>query len=488
MINLIKNEIYKVFKQKTIYILWTIMFLFICLMFGLMKTSSNNYTSNSYMESTSTDLEAELGYLDPNLEEDYMRYIELKSKLDVIKYSQNYESGSWQYQVIQNRLESLFYDVNLYSFGEGKDENLYIEANNKLNKVKENIESGNWKYFVNKELDENKQYLNSLEESKKNIKDKAQLESINKSIEDVNLMIKTQNYRLDYDIEYGNSYRSMAIENYCSAYQNLNEYESKSEHTFEETLQYKEDKRSLVESQYIIETGTDINGYDEENFARSETLNFISYYGLFIVIITIFISGSIVSSEFSKGTIKLLLVKPYSRIKILLSKYITTVIITIMSILVLLISVFLVSGLLYGFGSFATKPVIYNYGTESMEVIGYVKYMLIYIGYNLPYYLMYGIIAFALSTLILNTGASVTISLFVYISSNIIETVTKYFDISILKYYITNNIDFGKYIFNAPCKTEGVSITFNLIVYAIYFIVIAFFTILSFRKRNIKNI
>lgn len=488
MIKLIKNEIYKIFKQKTIYILWIIMFLFICLMFGLMKNSSSNNTSNSYMESMVTDLETELEYLNPDLEEDYTRYIELKSRLDVTKYSLNYEFGSWQYQIIQNRLENLFYNVNKYSFGETKDEKLYIEANNKLNEVKENIESGNWKYFVNKELDENKQYLNSIEEAKKTIKDKAQLESLDNTIVNTNLMIKTLNYRLDYDIAYGNSYRSNAVEEYYSASQKLIEYESKSEHTFAENLQYKETKKTLVKSQYIIETGIDVDGDDEENFARAETLNFFNYFGLFIVIITIFISGSIVSSEFSKGTIKLLLVKPYSRIKILLSKYITTVIITIMSILVLLLSVFLVSGVLYGFGSFATKPVIYNYATESMEAISYIKYMLTYIGYNLPYYLMYGIIAFALSTIILNTGASVTISLFVYISSNIVETITRYFDISILKYYITNNIDFGKYIFNAPCSTEGVSITFNLIIYAIYFIAIAFFTILSFRKRNIKNI
>ena len=39
---------------------------------------------------------------------------------------------------------------------------------------------------------------------------------------------------------------------------------------------------------------------------------------IFILIISIVISGSIVSTEFDKGTIKLLLVRPFKRNKILL--------------------------------------------------------------------------------------------------------------------------------------------------------------------------
>ena len=47
---------------------------------------------------------------------------------------------------------------------------------------------------------------------------------------------------------------------------------------------------------------------------------------MFILIFSVIVAGTIVSNEFQKGTIKLLLTRPYSRNKILLSKYIVSII------------------------------------------------------------------------------------------------------------------------------------------------------------------
>ena len=62
---------------------------------------------------------------------------------------------------------------------------------------------------------------------------------------------------------------------------------------------------------------------------------------LFIIIISIMITGTIISEEFNKGTIKLLLVRPYTRRKIMLSKIIAAIICIILAMLcMILIQIF----------------------------------------------------------------------------------------------------------------------------------------------------
>ena len=55
-----------------------------------------------------------------------------------------------------------------------------------------------------------------------------------------------------------------------------------------------------------------------ESNARGMLVNFFSHYEIFIVIIIVMIAGTIVSEEFNKGTIKLLLVRPYKEQQYLL--------------------------------------------------------------------------------------------------------------------------------------------------------------------------
>ena len=79
----------------------------------------------------------------------------------------------------------------------------------------------------------------------------------------------------------------------------------------------------------------------------------------------IMVAGTIVSEEFNKGTIKLLLVKPYSRYKILLSKFLTILIMIVFSILVVIGMELLVGGILFGFDSLSIPVVEYNFNTNT---------------------------------------------------------------------------------------------------------------------------
>ncbi len=63
------------------------------------------------------------------------------------------------------------------------------------------------------------------------------------------------------------------------------------------------------------------------------------------------VAGGIVSNEFAWGTIKLLLIRPISRSKILLSKYLAAVMFALLLVIILLGSSFFTNGILYGFNN-----------------------------------------------------------------------------------------------------------------------------------------
>ena len=55
--------------------------------------------------------------------------------------------------------------------------------------------------------------------------------------------------------------------------------------------------------------------------------------GPFIIILILMVASTIVAEEFTTGTIKLLLIKPFSRGKILLSKYLTVILFSVLIII-----------------------------------------------------------------------------------------------------------------------------------------------------------
>ena len=128
--------------------------------------------------------------------------------------------------------------------------------------------------------------------------------------------------------------------------------------------EYNESVKEKEISKYIIENHVDIKKSDD---VRGVLSNFFNIYGLFIIVIVVMIAGTIVSEEFNKGTIKLLLVKPYSRNKILLAKFITVLIMIVFSTIMIIGMELIVGGIVYGFDSLNIPIVIYNFDTNMIQ-------------------------------------------------------------------------------------------------------------------------
>src|SRR5699024_272040 len=91
----------------------------------------------------------------------------------------------------------------------------------------------------------------------------------------------------------------------------------------------------------------DINPYQTTGW------DFMSDAAALIMIISLFtviIASDIVAGEFSWGTIKMLMVRPHPRWKILLSKYISSLIFALVLGVFLFVMTWLIGGLFFGFG------------------------------------------------------------------------------------------------------------------------------------------
>ena len=483
---LIKNELIKLFKKKSIYIALIVVLGFM-IFSNFMYKSTNNVMYNSYIysEQTLNYLQEELDKLDPKKTSDIGMYVDIKSQIELYELMKQYENGSWQQQIINQDLPTYFKEKCMYEYGEEKDLQKAQEAQNKIDEIKQKLDTDDWEYFAQLELQQATEKLANIEEQIKNTDDKKTLLSLNQEKE-ATLIDKTiAEYRINKGIKYGQDYLNQAIEDYRYAAQDIARLESsEKELSYEEQKRYNESLNLREKSKYIIENNVDLN----EMNLRRVLENFFTEYGIFVIAILVMIAGTIVSEEFNKGTIKLLLVKPYSRTKILLSKFITSMLMIIFVVLIMGIMQLLVGGVIFGFDSLSEPVVEYNFNTNSLQEINVLVYFLIQFLAQLPMFILLATLAFALGTIFANSALAITISLLGYIAANIINQLAMSYNIKFLEYFVTMNWDLSQYLFGNLPNMEGMTMSFSIITCIVYFLIMVIPTLIIFKKKNIKNI
>lgn len=485
MISLIKNEITKIFKKKSIYITLIITLLFIILANLLCKYGGNFSGGGAYSESYKKYMISQLNKLDPTKASDNSEYISMKSEMELIEIEEKYGSNSWQSNVASEKVYPTINEYNTYKYALEKDDVALKQAEEKYNKYMKLLESNDWKFFAKEDLIQVEEKIKQLEEEKKNTVDTVILSSLESQLYDYNLQKQVINWRLEKNISY-ESDESKMLATYYSEKMSVYNYENdKSEKKYDEKIDYQNSLSRANKYEYAIEhdikisQGNDFKGILEDLFSN---------YELFIVVIIVMIAGSIVSEEFNKGTIKLLLVKPYSRTQILLSKFITSVIMIFISVIAILLMQILIGGLIFGFGDLASPVIAYNFNTNAVMEINIFKYIAIMLLHKLPLYVLLGTIAFAFSTAFTNTPVAIIISLLGYMSTSIINALVIKFKVNFMRFFITPNWDFTQYMFGNLPTFEHVNFNFSILICAIYFIIMIIPTFIIFKKKNIKNV
>lgn len=204
--------------------------------------------------------------------------------------------------------------------------------------------------------------------------------------------------------------------------------------------------------------------------------------------VIIMVAATIVSEEFNKGTIKLLLVKPYSRTKILLAKFLTTVIMTVFIISITILMQVLIGGILFGFDSLSLPVIEYNFNTNSIQSMNIFAYLGIQTLAQLPMIILLSTLAFVISTIFSNSALAIIISLLGYMANSVINQLAIMYNLGFMKYFVTMNWDLSQYLFGGLPYMEGMTFIGSILINIVYFLILIIPTILIFKKRNIKNI
>lgn len=491
MTNLIKNELYKVFKRKSIYILLAIMLCIITL---------NTFLTKKYSiedpVSTSTDQKYELQELkrtidsyDKNSPGEEEEYYNALSNIELYELTDKYKEP-WKKILIRENLRDIIHSMNNAKYIE-KDIEAYNEYKKEYDKFLKELDSNSWKYFVNKEIKTATDEIASLEKEREKAKNK---ELYNSRIKEEKNKLEKLKLRLEKDIPYDNNYLNTALEDYKQAPQTYKEFKESiikntSEFNIKEEYQIKrqyiEYMKNNANNKYIIDNKVDINS---PKTTRNLLINTLSDNFLFIMIIVAAVAGSIVSTEFDKGTIKLLLIRPYSRNKILLSKYIVSMFMIIFAILSAFIMQLIIGGIFFGFSSLNIPVVIYNFVQNKVMHINLFKYIFDNVLAVLPEFILLATLAFAISTITNVSTLGVGLPIVGVGAADIINLIAINRNIIPLKYFVTLNWNFTNYLYGGVNSFPTLSIPFSILICAIYFLIMIITAFIIFNKRNIKNI
>ena len=487
MSNLIKNELTKIFKKKTIYITMLLIFLMIVFINCMNKYSnSSTYSAYMYSESYIESLKDELSNLNPEKPSDVTLYINLKSELDLSNLMEKYKDSDWKLSIINDRISPYITEINTYTYGADKSEEQARKATKEMENIIAKLDENDWKYFANEDLQNANSMIEELNKQKAQTQDTEIIKGLNNEIENAKVEKEIAEYRLKKNIPYGVDYLNIALTRYQTSSGTLISYDLENkELDFEEQKEYNNALTTKEESRYIIETGTNINKSDS---LKGSLQYFYSKYGVFIIVVIIMIAGTIVSEEFNKGTIKLLLVKPYTRNQILLSKFLTVLIISAFVIVSTILMQILVGGILFGFGSIFEPVVVYNLSANAIQEINIFAYLGIQTLTQLPIIILLATLAFAISTIFSNSALAITISLLGYMGASIINQLAIAYKLTFMQYFVTMNWDLSQYLFGGLPYMEGMNLITSIIVCVVYLLIMLIPTFIIFKKRNIKNI
>ena len=254
--------------------------------------------------------------------------------------------------------------------------------------------------------------------------------------------------------------------------------DGQSELSFEDSLTVSINQSDIEKLSYHLKEGIKppaINNlYD--SLIGTSSLNML--IGIFVTIV----ASAMISKEFSMGTIKLLLIRSYSRTKILTSKYIATLLITVSYYLSLYVPAIIVA--LFTSEINSTSEYVYLSSDGSYMHSNFWLYFLGIITSNLVYLFIIATIAFTLSTISRNTAISLGTTLGVLFLG---PTLTLYLSAKteLTKYLLMANWNLANYLPGNYPTMEGMTLTFSIVINSIYLILLLFAAYYSFNKKDI---
>jgi ABC-2 type transport system permease protein len=202
-------------------------------------------------------------------------------------------------------------------------------------------------------------------------------------------------------------------------------------------------KKQLEENLAITEYQLDQNIKPIDFGSREQYL--LSSYGMLymVILLAVIVAAGIVASEFSQGTIKMLLSRPVKRRKILTSKYVTTLLYALM-LTVLTVVTTAIAG--YLFFDPSGSPLL-DYDNGSVVEASYWGRILTLYGLQFVSVMVFTTFAFMIGSVFRSSSLAIGLSIFLLSAGpNIVGILSKY---EIAKYIIFSN-DLTQYVTGTP--------------------------------------
>jgi ABC-2 type transport system permease protein len=202
-----------------------------------------------------------------------------------------------------------------------------------------------------------------------------------------------------------------------------------------------------------------------------------------LTVFTVIIAADSVAGEFSAGTIKLLLIRPVSRAKILLSKYIATLIFSILLFIVLFISAFLVSGLLQGFHDIGI-PYVFASSDGVVHETNVFQHAISTYLYQCVQMIMIVTMSFTISSVFRNSSIAIALSIAImFVGTGVASFLAQY---NWAKYFLFENTDLTQYLTSRP-NIPGMTMSFSVTVLIVYFVIFHALAWIVFKKRDVAS-
>ncbi|MFJ7916348.1 MULTISPECIES: ABC transporter permease [Lysinibacillus] len=209
--------------------------------------------------------------------------------------------------------------------------------------------------------------------------------------------------------------------------------------------------------------------------------SFMSFTGSMLTLVTLFTvitAASIVSSEFSTGTIKMLLTRPVSRAKILTSKLLTTFIFGLLLFVVNVVVSALVGLILFG-GSTGVELEMVNGQVVEKAVWNDLAYHYLLSGGS---FVMSILFAFLVGSVFRSSSLAIGLTMFLTFTGGMIVMFLSRF--KIVKYIWLTHSDLTQYE-KGNFIVDGMTMPFSLTILAIYAVIFLAISYMTFMKRDV---
>jgi ABC-2 type transport system permease protein len=230
-------------------------------------------------------------------------------------------------------------------------------------------------------------------------------------------------------------------------------------------------------NEYRIENNIKPKEYDVWDFLRDNRTN-VSIISLF----TIIVAAGAIANEFKWGTIKLLLIRPISRTKILLSKYVSVLVFAVIMLIFLYVLSFIVGSVLFGIDSLNQTYLFRQDGTiQEAQIFGHTISQYLLSSVNL---LMMATFAFMISSVFRNSSLAIGVAIFLMMAGNSIVLFLAEKDWA--KYILFANTDLNQFLEGTPIFSD-ITLGFSITVLVVYYIIFLALSWIFFSKRDVAS-